>query len=138
MSVARHKHAAILFRSGKVLVVGGSDNRDWHGEYSSAEVYDPDTGAFSGTAAMNTARFKFPNAVASLSDAKVLIAGGGSFTEVYDETKGTFSATTGSFVDARFFATAILLPDGTALITGGYAQSRGALPSTSSAWIYQP
>lgn len=28
MTVGRHKHAAVLLASGKVLVVGGSDNRD--------------------------------------------------------------------------------------------------------------
>lgn len=50
MTVARHKHASVLLASGKVLVVGGSDNRDWHGEYSSAEIYDPTTGKFSATA----------------------------------------------------------------------------------------
>jgi hypothetical protein len=38
MTECRHKHAAILLPSGKVLIAGGSDNRDWHGEYSSAET----------------------------------------------------------------------------------------------------
>lgn len=138
MTAARHKHAAVLLPSGKVLVVGGSDNRDWHGEYASTEIYDPASGAFSASGSMDTARFKLPYAVVVLDDGKVLIAGGGSFAEVYDEARGTFSHVPGSLGDARFFASATSLPDGKVLITGGYADSGGGLPATSNAWIYQP
>jgi hypothetical protein len=138
MTVGRHKHAAVLLPSGKVLVVGGSDNRDWHGEYSSAEVYDPATGTFSATGEMNVARFKLPYAAVLLVNGKVLVAGGGSFAEVFDETKGSFSKVEGNLGAARFFASATVLPDGKTLITGGYAETGGNLPSTASAWIYQP
>ena len=138
MIAARHKHAAILLPSGRVLVVGGSDSRDWHGEYSSAEVYDPSTGAFSSTGAMNTARFKLSEAVVLLDNGKVLIAGGGRFAEVYDETKGTFAKVEGNLGAARLFASATVLPDGETLITGGYAATGGDLPATASAWTYRP
>jgi hypothetical protein len=138
MNVGRHKHAAVLLTSGKVLVVGGSDNRDWHGEYSSAEIYDPSTGAFSATGTMSASRFKLPYAVALLANGSVLVAGGGSFAEVYDERKGTFSRVDGTLGSARFFASATTLPDGKTLITGGYAETGGDLPSTASAWIYNP
>ncbi len=138
MSVGRHKHAAVLLASGKVLVVGGSDNRDWHGEYSSAEIYDPATGTFSATGAMSTPRFKLPHAVALQANGTVLVAGGGSFAEVYDETKGSFSKVVGNLGAARFFASATVLPDGKTLITGGYAETEGGLPSTAGAWIYKP
>jgi hypothetical protein len=138
MTVGRHKHAAILLRSGKVLIVGGSDNRDWHGEYASAEVYDPASGTFAVTGAMSTARFKLPAAVALLSSGRVLVAGGGPFAELYDETAGSFTKVPGSLGAARFFASATLLPGGRALITGGYAESGGGLPATPGAWLYQP
>lgn len=137
-TVARHKHAAILLRSGKVLVVGGSDNRDWHGEYASAEIYDPALGTFTATGAMNTARFKLPAAVALLTNGRVLVAGGGPFAELYDETTGTFTKVAGSLGAARFFASATLLPGGKTLITGGYAESGSGLPATSAAWLYRP
>lgn len=138
MSVGRHKHAAIMLRSGKVLVVGGSDNRDWHGEYASAEIYDPALGTFSATGAMSTARFKLPEAVVLLPNGKVLVAGGGPFAELYDETTGTFTRVSGSLGAARFFASATLLSGGRALITGGYAESGSGLPATPGAWLYQP
>ena len=138
MSVGRHKHAAILLRSGRVLIVGGSDNRDWHGEYASAEIYDPTSGTFSGTGAMSTARFKLPEAVALLPNGKVLVAGGGAFAELFDETTGTFTKVSGSLGAARFFASTTVLPGGKALITGGYAEGGGGLPATAAAWIYKP
>src|SRR5271156_2538651 len=138
MIVGRHKHAAVLLGSGKVLVVGGSDNRDWHGEYSSAEIYDSATGRFSSTGTMSAARFKLPYAAVLLDNGTVLVAGGGSFAEVYDESKGSFSKVEGSLGAARFFASATVLPGGKTLITGGYAESGGGLPSTAGAWIYKP
>jgi len=138
MTECRHKHAAISLPSGMVLVAGGSDNRDWHGEYSSAEIYDPATGTFRATGTMSTSRFKLPEAVVLLKSGKVLIAGGGRFAEVYDQTKGTFTPVAGTFGVSRFFASATLLPNGDALITGGYADTGGGLPATASAWIYHP
>jgi len=138
MNIARHKHAAVLLASGKVLIVGGSDNRDWHGEYSSAELYDPATGTFSATGSMSTSRFKLPQAVVLLKNGKVLISGGGSFAEVYDEATGNFTKVEGSLGAARLFASTTLLSNGKALITGGYSVSGNGLPSTAAAWIYQP
>lgn len=139
MTVPRHKHAAILLPSGKALIVGGSDKRDWHGEYASAELYDPATNAFTPTGSMRTQRFKLPAAVTLLSNGKVLVAGGGPFAELYDESTGTFTKVAGSLGAARFFASATLLKNGqAALITGGYAESGSGLPATTAAWLYQP
>lgn len=138
MTVARHKHAAVLLPSGKVLIVGGSDNRDWHGEYASAELYDPATNVFTATGNMNTQRFKLPAAITLLPSGKVLVAGGGAFAELYDEASGSFTKVPGTLGAAHFFASATLLPNGQALITGGYAESAGGLPATPVAWLYQP
>jgi hypothetical protein len=138
MSVGRYKHAAILLRSGRVLIAGGSDNRAWRGEYASAEIYDPVAGAFTATGAMHTPRFKLPAAAALLVNGIVLVAGGGPFAEVFDETKGTFTQVPGSLGAARFFASVTLLQGSKALITGGYADDGSGLPATSAAWLYQP
>jgi len=138
MIVPRHKHAAVMMSDNKVLIVGGSDNRDWRGQYSSAELYDPGTETFSPTADMSTMRFKLPDAVVLLAGGKVLVAGGGSFAEIYDPVKKTFSRTEGSFGSAHFFASATPLLGGQVLITGGYFASEGRLPSAATAWIYKP
>ena len=138
MTERRHKHAAILLPGGVVLVAGGSDNRDWHGEYSSAEIYDAATGSFRTTGSMSVSRFKLPEAVVLLKSGKALIAGGGKFAEVYDQSTGVFTPVGGTFGASRFFASATLLADGKALITGGYADEGRGLPATTSAWIYEP
>lgn len=87
---------------------------------------------------MSTSRFKLPYAAVLLDNGMVLVAGGGSFAEVYDEAKGTFSKVGGNLGAARFFASATVLPDGKTLITGGYAETGGGLPSSTGAWIYKP
>jgi Kelch motif len=49
-----------------VLIAGGSDERDWSGNLSSAEVYDPGTGKFATTSSMNESRFKLPKEAVQL------------------------------------------------------------------------
>ena len=121
-----------------MLIVGGSDNRDWRGEYASSELYDPSDGTFRTTGTMNTSRFKLPAAVALLPDGKALVAGGGAFAELYDETTGTFTTIPGALGAARFFASTTVLTGGRALIAGGYAEGGNGLPATARAWLYQP
>ncbi len=60
MNVVRYKHAAVRLRDGTVLIVGGSDGRDWQGTYTTAELYDPRTRRFTATGSMHFARFKIP------------------------------------------------------------------------------
>ena len=138
MSVGRYKHATILLRGGKVLIMGGSDNRDWDGKYASAELYDPETGAFTATGAMHPERFKLPEAEVLLPNGRVIVAGGALFAELYDETTGTFTKVPGSLGAARLFSSATLLPGDGALITGSYAESNGGLPATPEAGLYEP
>jgi hypothetical protein len=136
-TVPRHKHAAILLNSGRVLIVGGSDNHDWHGEYASAETYDPQTSTFTATGPMHTARFKLPQAIALLSDGRVLVAGGGPYAEVFDERTNAFIQIPGSLETAHWFESVIALSNGRALITGGYFEQSEGLPATASAWLYR-
>ncbi|HKV23484.1 MAG TPA: kelch repeat-containing protein [Candidatus Acidoferrum sp.] len=135
--VPRHKHAAILLHSGKVLIVGGSDSRDWRGEYSSAELYDPATGSFTATGSMHGPRFKLPAAATLLPNGRVLVAGGGAYAELYDESRGMFIQVPGSLGAARYFASVTLLPEGSVLIAGGYAQAGSGLPASAGAWLYR-
>jgi N-acetylneuraminic acid mutarotase len=134
MTTVRHKHAASLLPDGNVLIVGGSDKRDWRGKYASAEVYDWAKGKFKAIGDMNIARFKLSNAVVPLKDGKVLIAGGGELLELYDPVTNTFSKVEGRMDTARFFSTATLLQDGRVLITGGYDNHTEAGAKT---WIFK-
>lgn len=55
-----------------------------------------------------------------------------SYQNIRNQLGGRAAA--GNIDDARYFATATLLPNGKVLIVGGY---RMGIVSTSSAWIYQ-
>jgi hypothetical protein len=134
MTIVRHKHAAALLPDGNVLIVGGSDRRDWQGQYASAEIYDTARGRFRPAGRMQAARFKLASAVVSLANGKILIAGGAERVEIYDPATNTFSAVEGRIDTARFFAVATLLRDGRVLITGGYDE-RGR--AGTNAWIYR-
>lgn len=137
MSVVRYKHSAELMPDGRVIVIGGSNAMMWNGQYASAEFFDPATGKFTSTGKLNTARYKIRDAVVLLHNGKVLVAGGGR-AEIYDPATGLFGAVKGGMGTTRYYATATLLPNGEALIVGGYSAETGNMPANASAWIYQP
>jgi hypothetical protein len=137
MNTARHKQAAVLLSDGRVLVVGGSDNRDWRGKYASAELFDPATGRFSPAGEMASQRFKLMHGVVRLPDGRVLIAGGAERPEIYDPATKTFQPVSGGVGNSRYFSSATLLADGRVLIAGGYGDDAMA-GAVANAWIYQP
>ncbi len=134
LTVKRHKHDAILLADGRVLIIGGADERDGRGAYTSAEIYNPATGVFTATGTMNTARYKLQGTSVLLNDGKVLIAGGANRAEVFDPATNTFSYASGSLGTTRLFAAATRLQNGQVLITGGYDDNNAV---SSNAWIYQ-
>lgn len=134
LTVKRHKHDATLLADGTVLIVGGSDERDSRGAYSTAEIYDAKTKTFARIGDMNLARYKLQGTTVLLKNGKVLIAGGADRAEVFDPATRTFAITAGKFKTARLFATATLLWDGQILIVGGYDNKNAV---SERAWIYR-
>jgi hypothetical protein len=155
MAYPRKGHTATVLASGKVLIAGGENDQ---GALAAAELYDPATNSFSATGSMGAARTG--QTATLLANGKVLIAGGATSSaffpgvigqgltreataELYDPLTGTFVAT-GNMSNARIAHTATLLADGTVLMTGGYVNYVGGLPtsvgyqSLSSAEIYDP
>lgn len=135
LTVKRHKHDAVLLENGRVLVVGGSDERDGGGAYRNAEIFDPDkaTSTSIGTE-MNSARYKLQGTTILLTNGKVLIAGGASRAEIFDPRTNRFERAAGDMGAKKLFATATLLNDGQVLIAGGYTDG----PSVSAnAWLYR-
>ena len=121
---ARHKHAAILLDTGEVLIVGGSDERDYRGKKDSLELYDTARGAFRSAGRLRTARFKLAGSVVRLGDGRVLIAGGAPRPEIYDPRTGSTSLLDADLDQSWSFMTATLLADGRALLAGGYSEGR--------------
>jgi hypothetical protein len=119
ITTGRAFQTATLLADGRVLVAGGSSDATFWSiggtNLASAEIYDPNTGKFTATGSMRTAR---NSATANLlPDGRVLIAGGrmGSPSvaapELYDPKTGSFVAGE-SKPTAGSVATATLLRDG--------------------------
>jgi hypothetical protein len=148
MSTPRKGHSATWLSptvvtgalAGNVLVAGGGDV---NAPNDSAEVFNPQTAAFSPVGAMTTPR-TLQSAVL-LDSGKVLIAGGQSSdtdfllsAELFDPVQATFAAT-GSMHNVHAGATATVLDSGSALIAGGrssfadlYDPTAGTFSATSS------
>lgn len=134
LTVKRHKHDAVLLADGRVLIVGGSDERDGAGAYRNAEIYNPTNKTFAAVSNMNASRYKLQGTTILLKSGKVLIAGGSNRAEVFDPVTGRFSFASGDMGTSRLFATATLLLNGRILIVGGY-DNRMAV--SSNAWLYK-
>ncbi|MDZ4674192.1 MAG: kelch repeat-containing protein [Gemmatimonadota bacterium] len=135
MQVRRHKHDAVLLQDGRVLVTGGSDERDSRGVYSSTEIFDPVAGVFRAQASLQVPRYKHAASSVLLPDGRVLIGGGAGAAELYDPAMSRFLPVFGSDDLAGQFSATALLPGGRVLITGGYGVNPGA---TRNAWMYTP
>ena len=134
----RADHSATLLPNGKVLLAGGMRrNQDF---YRSAELYDPATGRFQATGAMNVARVG--SAAVLLRSGKALIVGGWTAghgptdsAELYDPQTGKFTPV-GNMTTPRGQPTATLLANGDVLIAGGGVH--GSPGGIAAAEIFHP
>jgi N-acetylneuraminic acid mutarotase len=135
LSTPRVGHIAMRLANGKVLVAGGSGDPPIYPILTSAEIYDPDTGAWSAAGNLSVAR---ANHLATLlADGRVLVTGGspgGSSAELYDPATGAWSPA-GTMNSQGFYPTATLLSDGNVLVVSGY--SRDGVPQRT-AELYDP
>ncbi|HEX7491892.1 MAG TPA: kelch repeat-containing protein, partial [Candidatus Limnocylindrales bacterium] len=145
MSIGRVDHTAATLRDGRVLVAGGFDvGGNSHGDYSSAELYDPDSGAFAATGVLLVPRSGLTATL--LGNGRVLLtisafaANGGTgkvpaIAELYSPTTGSFSPIEG--MDEPY-DTATGLSDGSVLMTGGSVNVVGGAEALSTAELYRP
>jgi hypothetical protein len=144
MNTPRGHAAAVLLKTGKVLMVGGSASGD-DDQLTTAEIYDPVTGRFTPTGSMHGRRSSFTATL--LKDGRVLVAGGLSgghypyhkveaTAEIYDPTSGQFYET-GEMSVPRYKHGAALLPDGRVLIAGG-SNEIGRQVTYSTTEIFDP
>ncbi len=140
MTAARKWHTSTRLPNGKVLIAGGHNGT---AALSSAELFDPATGAFTATGSMSVPR-AFHSATL-LSSGKVLVVGGGSgfetgtlnSAEIYDPVAGTFGPTGSVAGTSRQMQGAVLLNDGRVLVAGGFTNDSG-IGGLATAEIYDP
>jgi hypothetical protein len=134
MIMPRHKHDAVRLADGRVLIVGGADERDDPRAFETAEIYDPDTDEFRRTGNLNLARYKLRGTSVLLEDGRVVVAGGADVPEVYEPATGGFTRLSGSFGRTPLFAAAAGVQGGV-LLCGGYSREGGP---TETAWLVRP
>jgi hypothetical protein len=137
MSVPRNGAYSSALPSGGALIAGGNDCSSSCVVYTSAEIYNAETGTFSLTGSMVAASQL--GAAVTLANGNVLILDGdvagviSSTAEIYTPSTGQFTST-GSLNVARSSETLTLLQDGTVLVAGG----NGSQTLANPAEIYNP
>ena len=135
MAIRRHKHDAVLVPDGRVLISGGSDERDNAGVYRSTEWFNPRTNSFAPGPALARPRYKHHGSSVVLPDGRVLLAGGASQAETFDPRSGVAAVVSGTDELTGQFSAVAPLATGGVLITGGYGHNRGP---QAAAWLYRP
>jgi hypothetical protein len=111
-----------LLPDGKVLVECGLDSSGF--SLASGELYDPESGAWTATGSLATARYL--HTATLLANGKVLVTGGDNYpssstlasAELYDPESRTWTPT-GNLAIPREYHTATLLLSGNVLAAGG-------------------
>lgn len=148
LSVPREGHTANLLADGTVLVIGGKNYYPggWV-IHSSAEIYDPATGAWSSAGTMPSPHFSHASTL--LANGDVLVIGGVSSggigirgAELFNPATGTWR-TTGNLITGRERPSATLLPNGKVLVAGGGGEVicdgvSGQLCAVDTAELYDP
>ncbi len=145
MTSRRWSHTATSLNNEKILITGGFQDTNFSAT-SSADLFDPVSGTFKPTGITDRPRGR--HSATLLANGRVLIAGGlnrfvGGFAdttdelyssaELYDPAIGTFQPA-GYMADARLLHTAIRLPDGMVLLSGGSS----LLELLATAELYDP
>lgn len=136
LAQSRMSHTATRLQDGKVLVAGGCGGRSFPcapNVQTSAEIYDPDTGAWTAVPDMNVPRSDHSSTL--LPDGTVLITGGYATTpaQIFDPVTRTWS-NAGTLTRIGSGHAATLLLEGKVLTAGGYTQAFHDV----EAYLYEP
>ena len=151
MTQARFEATAVALTDGRVLIVGGlggapvttSTGLEYN-PLTSAEIFDPAVGAFTGAGNMSQARAL--EVAARLNNGEVLVAGGlgganGSTTlssaEEFNPTTATWTQVS-PMNDSRDGASAAALKNGMVLVMGGESVDQGTRRSLATSEVFDP
>lgn len=129
----RYKHGAVALPSGDVLIVGGSDERDYGGKLRSVERYDAASGTFRNAGRLASARFKLADGILLVAPGKVLVAAGDDHPELFDVASKTGTLLASDLGGQWNYMTVARAASGTAFLAGGYREGR--IQPTDRSWI---
>jgi len=133
LSVRRHKHDAILLDENHLWVIGGSDERDAAGTYSSTELVNLTTGETRSGPPLHQGRYKLRGTVIKHEGGIVSILGGSTKAEVF--TNGLNKSYLLDSSDlAGQFSTATKSTDKDVIIVGGYGTG---MALSSKVWRFR-
>lgn len=128
----RYKHGAVALPGGDILVLGGSDERDYGGKLDVVERYDARLDRWARAGRLAQPRFKLADASVLLDSGRVLIAGGFERPELFDPVSGTSRLLEESLGGRWNYLTAARMPGGI-FLAGGY--SEGTIRISDRAWL---
>jgi hypothetical protein len=126
LNTARFAHTATTLIDGTVLLAGGNDGTN---DLASTEIYDPDAGTITASAASLATARSGHTALLLPNNNSVLIAGGTSAgtdlasTELYQSWNHTFLPNAPMSTARTGAVSSAVATDGVALLTGGSNQS---------------
>ncbi|KGB56664.1 Kelch precursor [Sphingopyxis sp. LC81] len=129
----RYKHGALRLANGDVLVVGGSDARDYDGKLRSVERFDIAAGRFVPAGNLAVPRFKIADGLLLLPGNRVLVAAGDTAPEIFDVASGTGARLDYDLGGQWNYMTLVRADADTALLAGGYREGR--IEPTDQSWI---
>ncbi|MET7395803.1 kelch repeat-containing protein [Dactylosporangium sp. NPDC005572] len=132
LDAPKYKLALASLPDGGALVVGGQTADDPQARLARTERFDPRSGTFRPGPQMSEPRYKIFDAVLTLADGRVVIAGGYGVDIYADGALRALGTVPGP---ERQSPAVAALPDGRVLITGGY-DDRTFL--TATAVVVQP
>ena len=133
MAHGRYKHGALRLDNGDVLVVGGSDVRDYDGKLRSVERFDVAAGRFVSAGNLADPRFKIGDGLLLLPGNRVLVAAGDTAPEIFDVASGTGRRLDYDLGGQWNYMTLARADAQTALLAGGYREGR--IEPTDRSWI---
>src|SRR3546814_6563083 len=83
MQLPRCKHAAVLLKDGRVMVIAGSSDCDDRRRLAQTEIYDPSTGQFTAGPPLLNPRYKIIDATTVLPSGEVVVAGDATDVEIW-------------------------------------------------------
>ena len=133
LATARYKHGAVRLANGDVLVVGGSDERDYDGKLRSVERFDVAAGRFVPAGRLSSPRFKIADGLLLLPGNRVLVAAGDVAPEIFDVATGRGTRLDYDFGGQWNYMTLVRAGANSALLAGGYREGR--IEPTDRSWI---